>query len=71
MREIRLSGSEGGGDEFNRPSLPLSEGSQPRPFQAGVQSASITISLEAVSTAFFAKPAGVYAGITDRLISDV
>ena len=24
MREIRLSGSEGGGTEFNRPSLPLS-----------------------------------------------
>ena len=25
MREIRLSGSEGGGFEFNRLSLPLSE----------------------------------------------
>jgi hypothetical protein len=26
MREIRLSGSEGGGTEFNRFSLPLSSG---------------------------------------------
>ena len=46
------------------------EGFQPRPFEAGVQIASTTISLEAVSTAFFARPIGVYAGVTDRLIFD-
>lgn len=30
MREIRQSGSEGGGAEINRPSLPLSKHSPPR-----------------------------------------
>ena len=46
------------------------EGFQPWPFEAGVQSASATISVKAVSTAFFVRPAGVYAGVTDRLIFD-
>jgi hypothetical protein len=34
MREIRLSGSEGGGDELNRLSLPLS--ADPLIFQASL-----------------------------------
>jgi hypothetical protein len=49
---------------------PFPEGSQPRSFETGVQSASTAITLEAVSTAFFATPVGVYAGETDRLLFD-
>ena len=35
MREIRLSGSEGGGTELNRPSLPLSSFNEDTGFQSG------------------------------------
>src|SRR2546428_13920231 len=38
------------------------KGFQPRPSQAGVLSASASIIFEAVSTAFFLVPGGVYAG---------
>ena len=58
------------GTALRPPPAAFPEESQPRPFEAGVRSASTTISLKAVSTAFFAGPVGVYAGITDRLIVD-
>ncbi len=49
--------------EFERPlAAAFPEGFQPRPCEAGVIGASATIIIEAVSTAFFLIPAGVYAG---------
>ena len=36
MREIRQSGSEGGGTETNRPSLPLSK-PMPKPIAGGAE----------------------------------